>query len=192
MSEKTLLTSDALVGHRRNAEHDINPKEQVIVWVDRAGHTISTEYYHRTPTTTKNVCISPIYPMNNPLIYTDIETVADRAASAPTHRSCRPRQPPPQTPIRSARFKHKLRPSLRHLLFTLYQLRHLQDPRADKQRHRTPPPPRLHPHLRHRLRPDRARHARRPPARPKSLRRGLRPPKLPRQPALHPRRRRGQ
>ncbi|RHZ73157.1 hypothetical protein CDV55_109055 [Aspergillus turcosus] len=40
------------VGHRRNAEHDINPKEQVIVWVDQAGHTISTEYNHQTPTTT--------------------------------------------------------------------------------------------------------------------------------------------
>jgi hypothetical protein len=47
------------VDHRRNAEHDINPKEQVIVWVDHAGHTISIEHKHQTPTTTyNNVCVT--------------------------------------------------------------------------------------------------------------------------------------
>ncbi|RHZ58064.1 putative cell wall glucanase (Scw4) [Aspergillus thermomutatus] len=39
------------VGYRRDAEHDINPHEQVIVWVDQAGHTISIEHNHQTPTT---------------------------------------------------------------------------------------------------------------------------------------------
>ncbi|KAH2010296.1 hypothetical protein KXV97_000565 [Aspergillus fumigatus] len=40
------------VGHRRNAEHDVKPKEQVIVWVDHAGHTIGIEHKHQTPTAT--------------------------------------------------------------------------------------------------------------------------------------------
>ncbi|KAF7155206.1 hypothetical protein CNMCM5623_006633 [Aspergillus felis] len=51
------------VGHRRNAEHDTNPKEQVIIWVDRAGHTISIEHTHQTPTT-----ISKNSPTELPLL----------------------------------------------------------------------------------------------------------------------------